>query len=139
MNTITLTAERFLEACDTGQGWEGCGVFCTSEATFAAQAEPLVAIKTLPEYAEWMKGLLNFMPDGHFEVKSLATDEQRGSVCLWAVFYATHTAEGGPLPPTGKSTISDYVYAIRFDGDKICHVTKIWNAAWSMRELGWVE
>jgi len=24
-----------------------------------------------------------------------------------------------------------------FDGDKIRHMTKIWNAGWAMKELGW--
>jgi len=26
---------------------------------------------------------------------------------------------------------------MEFDGDKIRHMTKIWNAPWSMKELGW--
>jgi hypothetical protein len=52
------------------------------------------------------------------------------------VFSGTHTGEGGP-PPTGKSTRSDYVYAMEFDGDKIRHMTKIWNAGWALKELGW--
>jgi len=24
-----------------------------------------------------------------------------------------------------------------FDGDKIRHMTKIWNAGWALKELGW--
>jgi hypothetical protein len=32
---------------------------------------------------------------------------------------------------------SDYVYIMEFDGDKIKHMTKIWNAGWAMKELGW--
>ena len=28
-------------------------------------------------YAEWMKGLLTFMPDGRYDVKSFATDVER--------------------------------------------------------------
>jgi hypothetical protein len=47
------------------------------------------------------------------------------------------------VPPTGKSTDTDYVYVyvypyvMRFNGDKIVHMTKIWNAGWAMRDLGW--
>jgi len=26
---------------------------------------------------------------------------------------------------------------MEFDGDKIRHMTKIWNADWAMRDLGW--
>jgi hypothetical protein len=37
----------------------------------------------------------------------------------------------------GKSTNTDYVYVMEFDGDKIRHMTKIWNAGWAMRDLGW--
>ena len=53
-------------------------------------------------YTEWMKGLLTFMPDGRYEVKSFATDNQRDSVCAYGVFSATQTGEGGPCPLTGK-------------------------------------
>jgi predicted ester cyclase len=84
-----------------------------------------------------MKGLLTFMSDGRYEIKSFATDADRSSVCAYGVFSATHTGEGGPCPPTGKSTRTDYVYVMEFDGDKIRHMTKIWNAGWAMRELGW--
>ena len=138
MSTITEITERFFKACETGQGWDGCGGFCTPDATFAAQAEPLAGITALRDYTEWMKGLLTFMPDGRYEVKSFATDEQRQNVCAYGVFSATHTGPGRPLPPTGKSTTTDYVYVMRFDGGKICHMTKIWNAPWAMTELGWV-
>ena len=51
---------------------------------------------------------------------------------------ATHTGEGGPCPPTGKSMKADYVYVMEFDGEKIRHMTKIWNAGWTLKELGWV-
>src|SRR5438045_1080126 len=83
------------------------------------------------------EGLLSFMPDGRYEVKSFATDAERNSVCAYGVFSATHTGEGGPCPPTGNSTNTDYVYVMESDGDKIRHMTKIWNAGWAMRELGW--
>src|SRR5271166_3719395 len=82
-------------------------------------------------------GLLSFMPDGRYAVKSFATDDERNSVCAYGVFSATHTGQGGPCPPTGKSTTTDYVYVMDFDGDKIRHMTKIWNAGWAMKELGW--
>ena len=137
MPNITSLAVAFFEACETGRGWEGCRAYCLPNATFAAQSEPLTEIRTLQAYTEWMKGLLTFMPDGHYEVKSFATDAERNSVCAYGVFSATHTGEGGPCPPTGKSTRTDYVYVMEFDGDKIRHMTKIWNAGWAMRELGW--
>jgi predicted ester cyclase len=137
MPNITATAKQFFAACETGKGWAGCREYCTPNATFSAQAEPLANVKTLEEYTEWMKGLLTFIPDGRYEVKSFATDDDRKSVCAYGIFSGTHTGEGGPCPPTGKRTDTDYVYVMEFDGDKIRQMTKIWNAGWAMRDLGW--
>jgi predicted ester cyclase len=138
MSGITSVAEQFFEACETGKGWAVCQAYCTPGASFTAQSEPLVGVQTLQAYADWMKGLLTFMPDARYEVKSFATDEARKNVSAYGVFSATHTGEGGPCPPTGKSTTTDYVYVMQFDGDKISHMTKIWNAPWAMKELGWM-
>jgi predicted ester cyclase len=138
-STITETAHAFLEACETGEGWEGCSPYCHPEASFSAQAEPLAEVRSVKDYAEWMKGLLTIVPDGRYELKSLATDAERNSVCVYAVFFGTHTGSGGPVPPTGKSTSSDYVYALDFEDGKIRHMTKIWNAGFALKELGWAD
>jgi hypothetical protein len=47
MSNITAVATQFFEACETGKGWEGCRAYCTRNASFAAQAEPLAEIRTL--------------------------------------------------------------------------------------------
>ncbi len=138
MPTITETARSFFDACETGKGWSGCRANCTETASFAAQSEPLAGITTLEAYTEWMKGLFGFMPDGRYEVMSFATDAERNNVCAYGVFSGTHTGAGGPMAPTGKSTRTDYVYVMQFAGGKIAHMTKIWNAPWAMKELGWV-
>jgi predicted ester cyclase len=137
--SMTETARAFFDAVDTGQGWEACSAYCRPDATFAAQAEPLAEIHTLAEYADWMTGMMSITPDGRYEMKSFAVDPDGQTVVAYAVFHATHTGEGGPVPPTGKSTSSDYVYVMEFDGDKIRHMTKIWNAGWALRELGWAD
>ena len=134
---ITQTARAFFEACETGKGWEGCAAYCHPDATFSAQAEPLADVRTLEDYTEWMKGLLVFVPDGRYELKSFATDAERSNVCAYAVFSGTHSGEGGPVPPTGRSTSTDYVYVMEFEDGKIRHMTKIWNAGFAMNELGW--
>ena len=136
MASITETAQAFFDACETGRGWDGCKQFCTADASFAAQSEPVAEIKALSGYCDWMKGLLVILPDGHYEVKSFATDTARNNVAAFGVFMGTHTGPGGP-PPTGKSCAADYVYVMQFTGDKISHMTKIWNAGWTMKELGW--
>lgn len=131
------TAMEFFEACETGKGWETCKAYCTDNATFASQTDALAGIETLESYTEWMKGLLTIIEDGKYDLKTFAVDEEHGSVCAFAVFSGTHTGEGGPVPPTGKAAAADYVYNMNFDGDKISHMTKIWNDAQTMRQLGW--
>lgn len=130
-------AHDFFVACETGKGWEGCKDYCHDTATFSAQTGALAGIDTLESYTEWMKGLLTILEDGRYELKSFATDKERNSVTAFAVFTGTHTGEGGPVPPTGKTAVADYVYNIEFDGDKISHMTKIWNDAVTMSQLGW--
>ena len=86
MANITTIAGAFFEACEAGKGWEGCRAYCLPNATFAAQSEPLAEIRTLQAYTEWMKGLLTFMPDGRYKVKSFATDAEHGvALCLYYV------------------------------------------------------
>ncbi len=138
MASITEIAEKFFVACDEGEGWEGCKEYCKSDATFSVQAEPLADIENLEQYTDWMKGLLTFITDTRYELKALATDDKRQSVCAYGVFSGTHTGEGGPVPPTGKSMKTDYVYVMEFEGDKIRHMTKIWHAGLAMKDLGWV-
>jgi steroid delta-isomerase-like uncharacterized protein len=137
--SMTETARAFFDAVDTGQGWEACSAYCHPDATFAAQAEPLADVRTLADYAEWMKGMMTPVPDGRYEMKSFAVDPESQSVAAYAVFHGTHTGEGGPIPPTGKALSTDYVYVMEFEGDKIHRVTKIWNAGWALRQLGWAD
>src|SRR5262245_14534933 len=101
MAPITAVAKDFFTACEAGQGWEVCKVYCTPGATFAAQAEPLAGVTTLAQYADWMKSLMTIMPDGRYEIKSFATDADRNNVAAYGVFSGTHTGPGGPCPPTG--------------------------------------
>ena len=138
MTSITETAEKFFTACELGKGWEGCKDYCTPNATFTAQADALADVKTLEQYAEWMKGLYGPLPDAAYEVKAFSADEDRGVVTAFAVFMGTNTGAAGPMSPTGKSVRSDYVYAMEFDGDKIRHMTKVWNDGYALRQLGWM-
>ena len=130
-------AEQFFDACETGKGWEVCQQFCHPDATFSAQAGALADVNTLESYTEWMKGLLTPVPDGRYELRSFAVDEDRGNVSAYAVFHGTHTGEGGPVPPTGKPVSADYVYVMDFEGDRIRHMTKIWNDGFTFQQFGW--
>jgi predicted ester cyclase len=136
--TISKTAREFFEACESGQGWAVCKKWCHEGATFSCQADALAEVTNLSAYTEWTKGLLGPIPDGNYELKAFAADEDRGAVVAAAVFHGTNTGDGGPVPPTGKKVASDYVYIMNFDGPKIRHMTKVWHDGNALRALGWV-
>jgi len=135
--SIETSARDFFEACETGKGWEVCQQWCQSDASFDCQADALADTTTLEGYTTWIKGLQTPVPDGHYELKGFAADNERNIVLAFAVFHGTQTGEGGPVPPTGKTVATDYVYAMAFDGGKIRHMTKIWNDGVALRQLGW--
>jgi predicted ester cyclase len=137
MGSIAATANAFLEQCETGQGWEACRPFCTDAASFAAEAEPVAHITSLADYTEWMRALFTMLPNATYDLKALATDAARETVIAFAVFSGTHSGADGPVPATGRSAVSDYCYVMEFEGDKIRHLVKVWNAGWAMRQLGW--
>ncbi len=76
------------------------------------------------------------MPDCDYEIKSLTVDEENKHVSFFALFSGTHTGEGGP-PPRGLKGTVDYVYALEFSGDKIKHLTKVWNPHHFFKQIGW--
>ncbi len=98
MTPMTEIADTFFKKLEAGQGWDACKAYCTSDATFSAQAEPLADMQHLQEYADWLKGLLTFVSNVSYEVKSFARDDERNNVCAYGVFSMTHTGEGGPCP-----------------------------------------
>ena len=93
---------------------------------------------TLQAYTEWVKGLATPLPGNRYEVRSFAVDESRNNVAAYGIFSGSHTGEGGPVPPTGKGVETDYVYVMQFDGEKIRHMTKIWNDGFALKQLGWM-
>ena len=137
MSTMKETALKFFDACETGKGWEGTSPYCHPGATFSAQSGVLADVKTLEAYTDWMMGMFTPCPDGNYEIRSFAADEERSNVSGYGVFRATHTGEGGPVPATGQSVEAEFVYVMQFEGDKISHVTKVWNDGESLRQLGW--
>ena len=137
MSEIKNIANSFLEACETGQGWQACKNYCLEDASFSSHAEALLEVKTIEEYSDWMTGVCSMMPDSNYDVKSLTIEEEKGHVSIFAVFSGTHTGEGGPIPPTGKSGEVDYVYIMEFLDNKIKHLTKVWNPHHFFKQIGW--
>ena len=137
MPSIKETALQFFDACESGKGWDACRPYCHDDATFSAQAHALNGVTTIQAYTEWMKGMYTPAPDASYEIRAFAVDEERACAVGYGVFCATHSADGGPVPPTGKSVEAEYVYAMHFEGDKIRHMTKVWNDAHSLGQIGW--
>lgn len=132
-------AKRFFEACEAPLGWDGCKQFVADGAPFTAQSEPLTGIDTVEAYCEWMKDFATVTaPGSSYELHTASFDPDRRIATFFATYHAKHTGEGGPVPPTGKETRSHYVYVLEMNEDnKVARMTKIWNAPWVMRELGW--
>lgn len=135
--SIIDTARDFQDACDSGKGWAECAQYCHDGATFGCQADALADLTTVEGYVGWAADLLTPIPDGGYERKSLSAAETGSVVTVFAVFKGTQTGPGPVDPPTGNSIVGDYVYAMNFDGDKIRHITKIWNDVHSLKQLGW--
>lgn len=133
------TAKVFFEACETAKGWDGCKAYVADGADFSCQAGALADVSTVEAYCEWMKGLVSGpLPDGHYTLHTSAWDDANSCAIFSATFHGTHTGDGGPVPPTNKKANADYVYAITMNGDgKVASMTKIWNDAHSLAQLGW--
>ena len=104
-------------------------------ASFSCDALP--DIKDVDSYVAWMKGLANTtMPGCSYDLHSLTSSET--TVVYFATFHGTHSGDGGPVPPTGKTTASRYVYVLEVNSDnKIKNMTKVWNAPAAFAQLGW--
>jgi hypothetical protein len=134
------TATNFFHACETLQGWAGCKDYVADGAPFTAQCEPLTDVTSVEGYCEWMAGLGKGPPEGcTYELHSSSYDEANRTAVYLATFTATHVGEGGPVPPTRKQTVTDYLYALTMNEDgKVARMCKVWNAPWALGELGWM-
>ena len=137
MSDSKQAALGFYHACESGKGWAGCAEYCHPGAGFAAQAGALAEMTTLEAYCDWMQGVVSILPDASYDLRAVGADDERGRVAIFGIFTGTHTGEGGPVPPTGKKTESDYVYVAEMQDGKVAHLTKIWNDGWAFGQLGW--
>ena len=122
MDNLTK-ARAFFEACDYGKGWTSCKIYCHENASFETEAETLVEIDTLDTYCDWMvEALAMFDETVEIEVKSEAYADKKDIALIYAEIRGNVII--GPEPMFMKT---DYVYAINFNGEKISHITKIWE------------
>ncbi len=132
-------AQAFFAACEKPLGWEGCHELVAQDATFSAQSEPVADLTTVEDYSNWMYAFGTVTAPGcSYTLHNKAWDADTNTALFFATFHGTHSGDGGPVAPTGQSTNSHYVYTVTVNADnKVSAVTKIWNAPWAMRELGW--
>ena len=133
-------AVTFFMNCETGKGWEACKDFVDGNGKFTCQADPLADVNELNAYVEWMAGLNSVtMPGSKVDIHASALDETNNTALVFATFTGTHTGEGGPVPPTNKTTDSHYVFSMEMsDQGLVQGVTKIWNSSWALKGLGWM-
>ena len=106
---------------------------------FTAQCEPLTEIHTVEGYCDWMLAFGGTTaPGATYDLHSASYDDDTRTAIFFGTYHAKHSGDGGPVPPTNKSTHSHYVYALTMDADdKVERMVKIWNAPWALGELGW--
>eukprot|EP00930_Biecheleria_cincta_P050718 TRINITY_DN358_c0_g1_i9.p1 TRINITY_DN358_c0_g1~~TRINITY_DN358_c0_g1_i9.p1 ORF type:complete len:368 (-),score=63.30 TRINITY_DN358_c0_g1_i9:462-1565(-) len=142
LTSVPVDAENLFHACESGRGWHEVRRFCTRDATFDAQAEPLKDIKTLHGYAEWMKGIATVaMPGSQYDLNSCAFDPKTHTATFFGTFRGTHTGhlEGFP-EPTHKSMETQYVYCMHVAPcGKVDRITKVWHSAWAAAQVGWLR
>ena len=105
------------------EGWAGCAQYCAPDATFACQSQALAETKTLEAYAEWMKGLLVPLPDGHYELKGFAADGGRDTVLAFAAFWAGAIVVHRRLTPTDAPKINVPLCFLTFNYGVLCYFT----------------
>ena len=105
-----------------------------------AQSEPIADIATIEDYCDWMQGFGTVTAAGAtYDLHSASYDEATRTAMFFATYHAKHVGEGGPVDPTGLETDSHYVYILTMGSDdKVERMTKVWNAPWAMKELGWM-
>jgi hypothetical protein len=134
-------AKKFFAACEAPEGWAGCKAYVEDGAALIAQCEPLVDVTTVEAYCDWMHGFGTVTAAGAtYTLHSASYDEDSRCAVFFATYHAKHVGDGGPVPPTNKSVDSHYVYILKMsDNDKVAEMTKVWNAPWAMRALGWID
>ena len=132
-------AKSFFHNCESGMGFEACKDYVAENASFNCQSEVLAEVITVKDYVNWIAGLGTTMPGNSYEISASAYDENNHSAIFFATFTGTHSGEGGPVPPTNKTTNTHYVYVLKMnDEGKVEDMTKIWNGPWALKELGWM-
>lgn len=96
-------------------------------------------IHTHEAYATFIEAAFTPVPDFRHELLSVGFDHERQRVLVHYLVRGTHTGEGFPVPPTGKSMESNCILILDFENERIRHTTKVWNDHDVSRQVGWIE
>ena len=119
--------QEHFDACDFGQGWDGCKQFCHSDASFETEAETLANIDTLAIYCDWMIDALAMLDkDVKVKVKAIAHDRDTDIVLIYGEIEGTVTIGPEPMPMK-----TDYVYALHFTKVKFVMYRKFGNSTYN--------
>ena len=132
-------AKKFFHACEAPLGWESCKPYVAEGASFSSQCEPLTEIDTVKAYSEWVAGFVADVTQGvTYDLHASSYDEETKTAMFFGTYNIKHTKDGGPVPPTNKEAHAHYVYCLTMNADDLVEkMVKIWNAPWTLRELGW--
>jgi len=133
-------ATKFFHACEAPKGWEACRPYVADGATFFAQSEPLTGIDSVKAYCEWVAQFVrSAAPGATYDLHASGYDEKTRTAMFFGTYHVKHTADGGPVPPTQKQAHAHYVYCLTMnEEDRVEKMVKIWNAPWTLKELGWM-
>ena len=138
--TAFENAKKFFHACEAPEGWDSCKPYVAEGASFTSQCEPLTEIDTVKAYCEWVESFVRTTtPGASYDLHASSFDEETRTAMFFATYHLKHTLDGGPVLPTQKEAHANYVYCLTMNADdQVEKMVKIWNAPWSLNELGWM-
>ena len=134
-------ALEYGKAVDDGMGWAGIIAELTESpmSPWYGQVCMINAYNTttIKEYAEWAQASFEQFP----KMTSIAWKGGWDPVTMTAFVYAVWTGANTAGPgATNRLATGNFVYMLHFNGrGKIDSFTKVWNDAWSARQLGWPD
>lgn len=86
----------------------------------------LAIIRVLETYAMIMQQIFTPVPGLRHQAQPVGVTLRQRQVLIHQN-RGTHTGEGLPVPPTGKSMESTCVLVRQFEDGRLRHVSKVWN------------
>jgi hypothetical protein len=125
--STTHNAHLFVDACETGKGWNACNSLCHAEATFSCNAGKNPYGKTLAAYTDYLKAQLSLGVTCGVSVQHLDVYDTLASTYAVAKVRRAHTQDCNSAPSTNSQNEFNYSLILEFEREKIRHVSRISN------------